>query len=105
MIYRIKSSEEVDCPHGGCPAKMDSKGDFFKKLPIDVQRNYRTVKEMMQKSMTKYLKICPNDGCNGVLRQVYQNVLTCNNCSNAFCARCVLPVHDGECRSYEPHFF
>ena len=98
-------SEEVDCPHVGCPAKLDVGGGFFKKLPIDIQRNYKTVKQMMQKSMTKHLKVCPNDGCSGVLRQVYQNVLTCGHCSNAFCSKCVLPVHDGDCRNYEPIFF
>jgi hypothetical protein len=51
------------------------------------------------------MKLCPNDGCNGSLRPSYQNVLTCGNCSNCFCARCVLPVHAGQCKNYEPQFF
>ena len=59
-------SEEVSCPHVGCPAKLNVKGGFFRGLPIDVQRNYQVVGQMAQKEKTKHFKVCPSR-CLGLI--------------------------------------
>ncbi len=84
---------------------LDSSTKFFKNLPIDIQRNYKTLRMFSMNYSRHNLKICPNVMCLGVLEPQYGNFMVCNTCSNSFCPRCLHLAHIGPCAPFEVKFF
>ena len=73
--------------------------NFFKQLPIDIQKAYRKLHLFYETSKDPNLKLCPKENCDGVLRTTMEMVMVCSVCENSFCPKCLLGVHEGECDS------
>jgi hypothetical protein len=62
-IYKIKSFEEVLCPHDGCPHTIDTTTHFFRNLPADVQKHYKKIHQFYLTSKDPDLRLCPREDC------------------------------------------
>lgn len=79
-IYKVKSFEEVMCPHEGCPATIDTKTNFFKNLPLDIQKNYKKIHQFYITSKDSDLRLCPRENCEGIIRTTTAKLMVCNEC-------------------------
>ena len=59
VIYKVKTFEEVHCPHEGCPAMLDISSRFFQQLPIDVQKSYKKIVQFYTVAKNPDTKMCP----------------------------------------------
>jgi hypothetical protein len=105
VIYKVRTFEEVHCPHDGCSAKLEPSSDFFKALPLDIQKNYKKIYQFFMISKDPNLKICPKEDCEGIIRVTGDNLMLCDICTRSFCGNCLLEQHEGECDSHEVLFF
>ena len=62
-IYKVKNFEDVPCPHEGCPAFLDVETNFFKGLPVDVQKNYKKIHQFYLTSKDPDIRLCPRESC------------------------------------------
>lgn len=99
VIYKVKSFEEVFCPYEGCPALLDMNTHFFHNLPLDIQKNYKKIHQFSLVTQNPELKLCPREDCEGILHPT-SSAMVCEDCDQAFCKKCLLSVHEGDCESW-----
>ena len=104
MIYKVTNFEEVYCPRDGCEATLDTEGEFFHQLPIDIQLKYPKVHRFHLTTKDPTIKLCPRDNCDGLIKKQCSE-MKCTHCYNIFCANCLLGVHKGACDRRELQFF
>jgi hypothetical protein len=92
-IYKVNMYEEVFCPHEGCNALINTKGDFFKQLSTDIQKNYRKVHQFFVTSKDPSKKLCPKENCKGIIQAKTEGMMTCDTCRDNFCSKCILKNH------------
>ena len=47
------------CPREGCNALINTQSNFFKNLPIDIQRNYKKINRFYTAAKDPNIKMCP----------------------------------------------
>ena len=102
-IYMVSQFQEVPCPDMECGELIDTKGKFFKELPIKIQESYLQLHNFYSTVNDPLCKMCPKQNCNGIIRKTEEIFLhwTCETCSEQFCDKCLMKVHKGDCDDFE----